>query len=235
MIDEDNWVKREATEAPPHIQCSRLLLSRWCMAALTWGCVGAPPLIFRGSKWCWGREGGSWRHRCRNFAKLIASLFLAHFHFHRVCGPFLFQRRLLSSPFFSWSTCFLVEILLSVKFTDVNIVTFSVLLGGCCVAPSPLYLLESGRMFFGSAISSQPQETTRCQKRRWRGGEGAPVASIKKIRTTKSRTKTISKQGGHEHCSLSSGLVESPSVAHPSLVVSSLHQGLQLSPWCGRF
>ena len=125
MIDEDNWVKREATEAPPHIQCSRLLLSRWCMAALTCGCVGAPPLIFRGSKWCWGREGGSWRHRCRNFAKLIASLFLAHFHFHRVCGPFLFQRRLLSSSFFSSSTCFLVEILLSVMSTLSRSVLFS--------------------------------------------------------------------------------------------------------------
>ena len=28
MIDEDNWVKREATKAPPRIQGSRALLSQ---------------------------------------------------------------------------------------------------------------------------------------------------------------------------------------------------------------
>ena len=42
----------------------------------------------------------------------------------------------------------------------------------CCLLST--YLLESGRMFFGGgAISSEPQETTPCQKRRWRGREGA--------------------------------------------------------------
>ena len=51
----------------------------------------------------------------------------------------------------------------------------------CCGAAFPLYLLESGGMFFGGgAISSEPQETTPCQKRRWRGREGAAWGSVGK-------------------------------------------------------
>ena len=42
-----------------------------------------------------------------------------------MCGPFLFQRRLLSSSFFSSSTCFLGEILLSLMLTLSRSVLFS--------------------------------------------------------------------------------------------------------------
>ena len=49
----------------------------------------------------------------------------------------------------------------------------------CCLLST--YLLEISGMFFGGgAISSEPQETTPCQKRRWRGREGAAWGSMGK-------------------------------------------------------
>ena len=90
--------------------------------------------------------------------------FLAHFH--RVCGPFLFQRRLLSSSFFSSSTCFLVEILLSLMLTSSRSVLFSLVV---VVWLPPLFTCWKAVACFLARPFPQPQETTPCQKRRWRG------------------------------------------------------------------
>ena len=115
------------------------------------------------------------------------------FHFHYRCCQFILYRKLFcSSPlfehmfliqacrklrrchvmFFHFGGSFLVGKHYTASTLTSNAVHSFYISCGCCVlvAPSPLYLLESGCMFFGRCHFLEPQETTPCQKRRWRGG-----------------------------------------------------------------
>ena len=161
MIDEVDLVKREGTEAPPHIQCSRLLLSQWCMAALTRGCVGATPLIFRGSKWGWSGRGvveGTALHWSRNFANKKFRFFT----FTSNAANLTFNGSTLTLQAFTFN---------AVAFSSFTLVVVVVRL--------PSLLVGKRSHVFWPLPFPQPQETTPCQKRRWRGG-GRGLLSLHK-------------------------------------------------------